>query len=507
MIPVGYAHLVDALGLRVRPPRQPASIDTSVNRRVTTKDRILFPSSVALTDTPIGHLEFALRHEGVDLGILAAALPAIGPHALVERLCENPNGEYIRRAAFLWEWLTGDELGCERQPTGRYINLFDPDRYYTAPNPVRHPRYRVQDNALGDRRFCPVLSRSVYPGQDWLPSMMLKATEWTEGYRTGGVYERAIQYLYLSETKSSFAIERETPSVDREERFVQILRRAGETGEIDEQRLVEIQNAAVRDPFSREAGYRQRQNWLEDASGRISFLPHPPEQLRETMMGWEAFVNDEKRGIDPLVKAAGASFGLVYLHPFMDGNGRLHRFIAHHVLTHSGLVPSDMVIPVSAVIMKHIPAYLAVLEAFSRPITSLWDYLRLDDGPFVREGPGPSPYRYFTIDAELTFLQEMIRQAVEQEIPAELAWLTGFDQASRLIDARFDLPQKDIARLIRMIRGNGGRLAKRKRTQFDWIPDEVITEVESMVCDAFDLDRESEPSGAVIASSRRESRD
>lgn len=171
MAHVGYAHLVDALGLKVRSPRQPASIVTSVNRRVTTQDRVLFPSGVALTDTPIGHLEFALRHEGIDLGILAAALPAIGLQVLVERLRENPNGEYVRRAAFLWEWLTGDELDCEARPTGRYINLFDPERHYTAPIPIRRPRYRVQDNALGDRRFCPVLGLSAYPGQDWLPSI------------------------------------------------------------------------------------------------------------------------------------------------------------------------------------------------------------------------------------------------------------------------------------------------------------------------------------------------
>jgi hypothetical protein len=490
---VGYARLVDTLDLRVCPPKRPASIVRSVNRRVETEDRILFPSGVALTDTPIGQLEFALRHEGMDLAILAEALPAIGPEALVKRLRENPNGEYVRRAAFLWEWLTGDALEADVQPTARYIDLFDTDRYYGASNSERYPRYRVRDNALGDKRFCPVLRRSAYPGSDWILSMMRQAGELAKGSGVGEIYERAIQYLYLSETKSSFAIEREIPGAGKEERFVRILQRAGEVRDLTEDRLVEIQNAAVRDAFSREAGYRHRQNWLEDAAGRISFLPHPPKWLRETMEGWEAFVNDTSRGVDPLVKAACASFGLVYLHPFMDGNGRVHRFVAHHVLVHSGLAATDMIIPISAVIKKQIPAYLDVLSAFSRPVTALWDYRRLDDGPFVRSGPGPAVYRYFQADRELAFLQETIRQAIEEEIPGELAWLAGFDEASRQIDSRYDLPQKDIARLIRMIRGNGGRLSKRKRSQFDRIPDSVIAEIEAMVCDAFDLDNGCSP--------------
>ncbi|KAA0210436.1 MAG: hypothetical protein DWB43_14030 [Lautropia sp.] len=75
---VGYASLVETLGLRVSPPARPAFVDTSVNRRVDTPDRTLFPTGVALVDTPLGHLEFALRHEGIDLPIIASALPAIG---------------------------------------------------------------------------------------------------------------------------------------------------------------------------------------------------------------------------------------------------------------------------------------------------------------------------------------------------------------------------------------------------------------------------------------------
>lgn len=482
---VGYASLVETLRLRVSPPARPAFVDTSVNRRVDTADRILFPTGVALADTPLGHLEFALRHEGIDLAIIAGALPAIGAAPIVERLRQSPNGEYIRRAAFLWEWLGGSALDAGVSVAGSYVDLFDAAEYVVADHSLRAPAWRVNNNALGTAFFCPTVRRSVCPAPGWLDSMMARAGELTESSRHSGLYDRAIQYLYLSETRSSFAIEHEAPSASKEERFVQILRRSGELSVISEDSLVAIQNAVVRDDFSREASYRTRQNWLEDRLGRIAFLPHPVHGLRETMAGWEAFVNDRERGIDPLVKAACGAFGFVYLHPFMDGNGRLHRFMIHHLLAQSGLIPGGMVIPVSAVIMKHIPEYRDVLDAFSAPVTRLWSYRRTDEEPVIIEAPGAAPYRFFDASREVAFLGRMIAEAVEQEIPRELAWLTGYDRALERIEAAFDLPARDIGKLIRMIAGNNGQLAKGKRKQFAYLPDDVLEGIEAMVRESF----------------------
>jgi Fic family protein len=39
------------------------------------------------------------------------------------------------------------------------------------------------------------------------------------------------------------------------------------------------------------------------------------------------FANDAPRVMDPLIAASVASFGFVFIHPFLDGNGRLSRFI------------------------------------------------------------------------------------------------------------------------------------------------------------------------------------
>ncbi|MBI5331524.1 MAG: Fic family protein [Betaproteobacteria bacterium] len=485
MSQIGYARLIAQFDLTVRALRKPAVISTAVNRKVVAEDRVLFPTGVALDDSPLGHLEFALRHEGVNLEVIEAAFAHIEPASLVARLRATPNGDPIRRACFLWEWLTGQTLEADVAPTGSYVDLFPVDEYFTSAMPRRMPRFRVRDNALGTADFCPIVRRISVPTMPDLAELLAEARHTLEATQGSDLYERALQYLYLSETRGSFGIEHESPSADKQARFVELLRHAGEDVRMDENGLVQLQNVIVRDAYSQETSYRTRQNWLEDATGRITFFPPPPEDLRRVMGGWAAFVNDTQRCPDNLVKAACAAFGLVYLHPFMDGNGRLHRFLIHHVLARSGLLGREWLIPVSAVILKRIPAYHAVLSGFSRPVTALWNYQRGDAAPMILRTPGGRPYRFFEADQEVAFLHEMIRLAVQDEIPAELAWLQGYDAAFAMLDADLDLPRKDLSALIRMIHSNGGKLSQNRRRQYSYLPDAVLNRIEVVVGGVF----------------------
>ncbi|MDP2788153.1 MAG: Fic family protein [Pseudomonadota bacterium] len=487
MTSIGYARLITQLGLSVRPLRQPAAVSRAVNRRVVAEDKVLFPVGVAIEDTPLGHLEFALRHEGVNLEVIEAAFAHIPPASLVERLRTTPNGEPIRRACFLWEWLTGETLEVGVTPAGRYVELFPAEDYVTAATPIRAPKYRVLDNALGTADFCPILRRDALPTGPSLDELLAEARHAVEAVQGADLYERAVQYLYLSETRGSFNIEREMPSADKQARFVELLRHAGEVGTVDEDWLAGLQNVIVRDAYSREASYRVRQNWLEDATGRVTFFPPPPDDLRRAMTGWEAFVNDTTRCPDLLVKAACAAFGLVYLHPFMDGNGRLHRFMIHHILA-SALGPG-LLIPVSAVILKHISDYHAVLAGFSRPVTALWDYRRGDVEPSVISSPGGRPYRFFAADREMRFLHDMLVLAVREEIPNELAWLKGYDEAFAQLDSELDLPRKDLSALIRMAQSQGGKLSVNRRRQYAHLPEAVLDRIEAVVGRVFNPGR------------------
>ena len=63
-----------------------------------------------------------------------------------------------------------------------------------------------------------------------------------------------------------------------------------------------------------------------------------------------------------MIAAAILAFGFVYIHPFEDGNGRIHRYLIHHVLAARGFNPPGVVFPVSAAILEQIDDYRRVLE-------------------------------------------------------------------------------------------------------------------------------------------------
>jgi Fic family protein len=114
---------------------------------------------------------------------------------------------------------------------------------------------------------------------------------------------------------------------------------------------------------------------LHDAGGfvgehdRESGMPLPDhisarhENLPSLISGLVAFDRNAAQELDPVVAAAVTAFGFNYIHPFVDGNARIHRYLIHHVLTQRGTV--------SAAILRGIGAYRAVLEDYSRRLLPL----------------------------------------------------------------------------------------------------------------------------------------
>jgi len=74
--------------------------------------------------------------------------------------------------------------------------------------------------------------------------------------------------------------------------------------------------------------------------------------------------------VPPVVHAAVVSYGFVFLHPFLDGNGRIHRFLIHNILARRGFTPPGAIFPVSAAMLNRPKEYDESLEAFSRRNTT-----------------------------------------------------------------------------------------------------------------------------------------
>jgi len=77
---------------------------------------------------------------------------------------------------------------------------------------------------------------------------------------------------------------------------------------------------------------------------------------------------------DPVLAATLIAFGFVFIHPFADGNGRIHRYLIHHVLAAMGFSPKGLIFPVSAVLLECIGEYKKVLESYSGKRLELIDW-------------------------------------------------------------------------------------------------------------------------------------
>jgi Fic family protein len=78
---------------------------------------------------------------------------------------------------------------------------------------------------------------------------------------------------------------------------------------------------------------------VEDAAtGEVWFVPPPADQIPQRFAALLAFANerDSKAFLHPLVRAIVLHFWLAYLHPFVDGNGRMARALFYWQMLRGG---------------------------------------------------------------------------------------------------------------------------------------------------------------------------
>jgi hypothetical protein len=181
-----------------------------------------------------------------------------------------------------------------------------------------------------------------------------------------------------------------------------------------------------------------------------------------------------------------ASFGFVFVHPFLDGNGRLHRFLLHHLLRLGGFTPLRAVVPVSAAMEHDIARYAEVLKHYSAPRTAMLDYRLDSDANFIDVKTRPlHHYAFFDATELCEFTFACLERAIDHDLADELAYLRAYDSAHRSLTRWLDAPQPELEKLIRYIAQNNGRLSKNKRGQFPLIGDDDITRAETQVGEAF----------------------
>ncbi len=480
---IGYDFLRQSLGLHAFALNRPALLKP-VTRVEATPTFLAVPAHVApQSDQPLDHLLFALKHEGTNLQVLAEALWHVPQDALLEQLRRTPNGQYLRVAGYLWEALTQRTLEDVPAIGGAAADLFDPGRYVTGPA-TRSAKWRVNFNGLGTPRYCATVEHTAAIRTAIDENLPGRAHRFI-GKLGAGVLDRTLAWAYLHETQDSFAIERESPSEEKAQAFIDLLRQAHDRRPLTEEYLSELQAATVSNPVDKAVGFRHQQNWLE-GPGRgataVSYIPPPPELARELMEELMTFANTAARETDPIVMASVVSFGFVYLHPFMDGNGRLSRFLYHQALCQSGSLDNGLVLPVSVAMKKHEAEYLRVLQGYSRPARQRWRVGWIDAGQYDFAFTGhPAMYRYWDATAQVEFGFRMAEQALEVELRQETRFLERYDAISAAVNERYDVRGSDLSTLIVSCLDNGGIISRRRRDQFAArVPVDVFALIEAL---------------------------
>lgn len=467
---VGYAFVRDRLGLAAFPPALPARIQP-VTRIQKMADHLAVPARIApASEDLLAHLLFALKHEGTELAVLMEALPQIPAPRMLQEITATPGGAYIRLACCLWEEATGLALDGAPAVSGKAIPLFSPTHYVTGPS-RRNARWRVDINGLGSLRYCATVRRTPTIEAALSNNLLAQVDSYTEGLDEL-VRDRALAWAYLHETRDSFAIERESPGEDRQRAFVTLLHQAHARRPLDEDYLVQLQQATVANPLDRAAAFRHEQNWLQGplrGSAAVTYIPPPPDLARELMDELMTFANGPGAAVEPLVAASLVSFGFVLIHPFMDGNGRLSRFLFHHALCRSGALRDGLILPVSVAMKKSEAEYLRTLQTFSAPARERWSVRWLDEGQFAfeyRGDPRHAFYRYWDATACVEFGLRMAGQALEVELRQETEYLQRYDAIMRRVGQRIDVRSSDLSTLVISCLEQQGRLSQRRRDQF-----------------------------------------
>ena len=494
--PAGYAALIDACNLQVPLPR--TLFATGERHRILEEGgwRLLTPRH-APPPTLKAHLTFALKYEGLDLAVLKRLFLAVDADEIESMVRDTPTGSYARRLWLLYEWLTGRRLSLPDATRGDYVPAVDPQQQWAVPG-ENSTRHRVRNNLPGTPAFCPLVRRTQAL-EEFVNLDLAERARAVVAAVPGDLLARAAAFLLLKDSKSSYAIEGERPPQNRIQRWGWAIGEAGRQP-IDLDELLRLQKIVIGDQRFVHLGVRTEGGFVGEHE-RDTGAPLPDhigarhEDLASLIEGMVAFDRYAVPALDPVIAAAVLAFGFVYIHPFADGNGRIHRYLIHHVLAQRGFNPPGLVFPVSAVILDRINVYGAILEDYSRRLVPLIEWEPTERGNVRVLNDTVDFYRFFDATPHAEFLFECVRTTIEEDLPNEADFLRSYDRFTERLQSVADMPDRTANLLFRFLHQNGGRLSNRARKgEFRKLTEEEAEWIERLYEEAFGTQLESHSS-------------
>jgi hypothetical protein len=485
----GYSALIERFDLAI--PLPPHLSAVGIRRTPQSSDAWQLITNRQAVPVSLGdHLEFALKHEGVNLSVLNALFRVAPKRELETWISAAPGGASTRRAWFLYEWLTEQKLDVPPVPKIRAVPVIDRAKQFGLEWGNRSSRHSIVDNLPGTREFCPLVRRT--PKLDAFEAQGFdgRARD-VVGKTHPDVIARAAAFLVLKDSKSSFFIESEKPTAKLAAKWAKAISEAG-LRPLTVEELERLQKLVLADTRFVHTGLRKQEGFVGEHD-RVTREPLPDHfdarwvDLVSLVRGLIAYSNRAKAGkVDAVTTAAALAFGFVYIHPFEDGNGRIHRWLFHHILGMAEYNPPGVVFPISATIFARIDEYRKVLESYSQPLMEFIDWQPTKEGNVEILNDTADYYRFFDATRHAEFLYECVQQTVEHDLPEEVAYLEAYDTFSRQVLQIVDMPNRTVDLLNRFLCQNKHQLSKRAKTkEFALLSEEEVAAIEKAHARAF----------------------
>ncbi len=487
---VGYAAIIHGLSLQLPMPK-PIALVCNQNKKYQTDEWQVFPKSYSPDDNEqlseinalYRHLVFALKYEGINLLFFKFLTKYYTINQLTELVNIEPTGQYSRKIWFLLEWITGIPLPEKEDLLKKsYVPLLDDKLQYTIKG-IKSSRHLIINNLSGTPDFCPLIRKTPKLEEYIAADLAQQKNSYLKSINKD-ILQRASAFLLLKDSKASFSIEGESPKSQRAARWGQAIGQAG-LNDLNKEELLRLQQVVIASSRFVDMGFRQKGGFVGEHD-RTTGEPIPDhisarwKDLDQLINGLIATSNQLLESeTDAVLTAAIIAFGFVFMHPFEDGNGRIHRYLIHHFLAKKKFSQQGIIFPVSASILNHIDDYRKVLESYSRPLLDYIEWKELKDHNIEVLNKTIDYYRYFDATKQAEFLYDCVLDTIEHIIPNEINYLTYYDQFKRYLEDKFDMPDKLVALIVRFLEQDEGRLSKRARNkEFGALTNKEVVEIE-----------------------------
>jgi len=480
---VGYAAMIKKWELKMPYP-EIISLVCEKNTKYKNERWQVFPGVYLLEDTIFKHIVFALKYEGVNLLFFKKLFDVLPKNRIIELVKTDPTGQYSRRIWFLYEWLMNDLLEIENADIKiKYVNVLNETLQYALVGGEKSPRHRIVNNLPGTRDFCPLTSKTVKL-QGYITSSLTEQNKIYLKEIHKDILLRTSAFLMLKDSKASFSIEGESPKSKRTARWAKAIGQAGLI-ELSKEELLRLQQVVIENDRFVAMGLRTSGGFVGEHD-RVTGEPIPDhisarwqdlETLVDGMLStYNLHINSE---LNAVISAASIAFGFVFIHPFEDGNGRIHRYLIHHILAKKQFTQQGIIFPVSASMLNHMEDYRKVLESFSQPLLDYIEWGETKKHNVEVLNDTIDFYRYFDATKQAEFLYDCVNDTIQNIIPEEINYLIKYDEFKRYLDDEFEMPDKTVALLIRFLEQNNGRLSKRAREkEFIHLSDNEVADIE-----------------------------